>query len=142
MKNKAFTIAAFLMALLFWFLESIIHFLVFEEPRLEFIPSEQNELWMRVVIVFLIMLLGIFADAFINKIVHKQLEVAHTYNSLIQMSNNTLENLLKQMHLFRSEAQKSCDFDQDVIKYFDNALNQASDLIVKLSNVDKALNKK
>ena len=140
MKKRMFTVAAFQMALFFWVIESAIHFFVFEEAQFEFIPSEMNELWMRVVIVFLIMLLGVFADAFIDRMVHKQMEVAHTYNSLIQAGNQTLENLVHQMQLFKTEAQRSADFDQDVLKYYDNSIDQASDLIDRFTNVDKALN--
>ena len=140
MKKKIFTVAAFEMALVFWFLESAIHYFVFEESHFEFIPSEPNELWMRVVIVFLIMLLGIFADAFIRRIVHNQIKVAHVYNSLIQASNHTLDNLLGQMQLFKLEAQKCKDFDADVIKSYDAAIEHASELKDKLSNVDEALN--
>ena len=139
MKDKIFTIAAFEMALFFWIIESVIHYFVFEETHFELIPSEMNELWMRIVIVFLIMLLGVFADAFIRRIIHKQMEVARVYNSLLQASSHTLENLLKQMHLFKVEAEASKDFNPDVIKYYDSSIQQASDLIVKLSNVDKAL---
>ena len=140
MKKRMFTVAAFQMALFFWVIESAIHFFVFEEAQFEFIPSEMNELWMRVVIVFLIMLLGVFADALIDRMVHKQMEVAHTYNSLIQAGNQTLENLVHQMQLFKAEAQRSADFDQDVLKYYDNSIDQASDLIDRFTNVDKALN--
>jgi len=139
MKNKIFTIAAFEMALFFWILESVIHYFIFEEQNFEIIPSEMNELWMRIVIVFLIMLLGIFADSFINRILHKQMEVARVYNSLIQASSHTLDNLLNQMQLFKMEAETSKDFNRDVIKYYDNSIKQASELIVRLSNVDKAL---
>ncbi len=141
-KNKTFTVAAFEMALFFWVLESVLHYFIFEEPAFEFIPSEPNELWMRVVIVFLIMLLGVFADAFIRRVVERQMEVAHAYNSLIQVGNETLENLLQQMNLFKHEAQRSCDFDKDVLGYYDNAITQASELVEKFANVDQALKNK
>ena len=140
LKKKKFTIAAFEMALFFWVLESAIHYFVFEESHFEFIPSETNELWMRVVIVFLIMILGVFADAFIERIRQRQMEVAHAYNALIQAGNETLDNLVDQMHLFKSEAQRSCDFDKEVLKYYDNAIAQASDLVERFANVDRALN--
>ena len=139
MKNKIFTIAAFQMALVFWVLESVIHYFVFEEPTFEFIPSEMNELWMRIVIVFLIMLLGVFADVFVSRIVHNQMKVARVYNSLIQASNQTLDNLLDQMRLFKIEAQKSNDFDQNIIATYDNAISHATELIERLSNIDQAL---
>ena len=140
MKTRRFTIAAVQMAAFFWVLESAIHYYVFEEPRFEIVPSVMNEFWMRIVIVFLIVLLGVFADSFVNRIAYRQMQVAHAYNALIQAGGQTLENLLEQMRLFHNEAKNSDDFDPEVLKYFDTAVVQASDLIRRFSNVDKALN--
>ena len=135
MKKKIFTIAAFQMSLFFWVIESAIHYFVFNESAFEIIPSELNELWMRIVIVFLIMVLGIFADAFIVRIERRQLQVAHTYSSMIHTSRHILVNIVNQMQLFKLEAQKSRDFNQDVIKYYDSAIKEASDLVETLSKV-------
>ena len=136
-KKKMFTIAGFVMAFVFWFFDSSIHYFLYKEPQFEFVPSDFNELWMRAVIVLLIMLFGIFADFFTNKIMfkQKQLEVARIYSSMIHASHHVLNNLLDQMQLFKLEALNSKDFDRDVIKLYDNAMKEASDLIATLSKV-------
>ena len=136
MKNKIFTIAGFVLASIFWLFESSVHYLIFEESQFEFIPGELNELWMRIVIVLLIMIFGILADFFIDRIVHKQLEVAHTYSSMIYASRHILNNLLNQMQLFKLEALKTKDFDRDIIKLYDNSIKEASDLIDTLSKIE------
>lgn len=135
MKKRIFTVAAFEMALFFWILESVLHYYVFEEPKFELIPSGDNELWMRVVIVFLIMLLGVFADGFISRVEQEQKKVARMYNSMLHTSRHILSNLLNQMQLFKIEALKTKDFDRDVIAYYDNAMKDASDLLETLSKV-------
>ena len=137
MKNKTLTVAACLLATGFWFFDSVVHYFIYDEPSFEFIPSEFNELWMRVVIVLLILLFGIFSDYFTHSIVirDKQLEVARTYNGMIQASLHILVNLLNQMHLFKLEAQKSKDFDREVIKLYDNAIDEASNLVDTLSRL-------
>jgi hypothetical protein len=137
-KIKAFTIAATVMALLFWTLEAAIHFYLFDEPQFEIFPTETNELWMRSVIVVLIVCLGISADLFIDRIVHKQLDVAHTYSAMIHTSRHILINIVNQMQLFKLEAQKSKDFDKEVIKYYDSTIKEASDLIETLAKVRDA----
>lgn len=140
MKNKMFTIAACVTALVFWFFDSTVHHFLYKEPEFEFIPNDFNELWMRAVIVLLIMLFGIFSDYFINKIMYKekQLEVVYVYNAMIYASHHILNNLLNQMRLFRMEALRSKDFDQDVINLYDNAIKEASDLMDTLSKVKDA----
>ena len=136
MNNKIFTIAGFVLAFIFWLFESLVHYLIFEESQFEFIPGELNELWMRIFIVLLIMGFGIVADFFIDRIVHKQLEVAHTYSSMIYASRHILNNLLNQMQLFKLEALKTKDFDRDIIKLYDNSIKEASDLIDTLSKIE------
>ena len=140
MKNKMFTIAACVTALVFWFFDSTVHHFLYKEPEFEFIPDDFNELWMRAVIVLLIMLFGIFSDYFINKIMYKekQLEVVYVYNAMIYASHHILNNLLNQMRLFRMEALRSKDFDRDVINLYDNAIKEASDLMDTLSKVKDA----
>lgn len=135
MKKKIFTIAAFLMALIFWFFDSTVHHFLYKEAQFELVPVDFNELWMRLVIVLLIVFFGIFADFFINKIIFKQLEVVRIYKSMIHASSDVLNGLLNQMQLFKVEAQKSKDFDRDVIKLYDNAIKQASELVDTFSRI-------
>ena len=133
-----FTIATFLMAVIFWFFDTSIHHFVYKEPQFEFIPSDFNELWMRLVIVFLLLLFGIFADFFTNKIMfkQKQLEVVHLYSSMIHTSRHILNNILNQMQLFKLEALKSKDFDREIIELYDNTIKEASDLLDTFSRVE------
>jgi membrane-associated HD superfamily phosphohydrolase len=140
MKKKMFTIAAFLTALVFWFFDSFIHHFLYKEPEFHIIPDDFNELWMRAVIVILIMLFGIFSDYFINRIMfkEKQLEVVYVYSAMIYASHHILNNLLNQMRLFKMEAQRSKDFDRDVIALYDNAIKEASDLMDTLTKVKDA----
>ena len=133
-----FTIAACVTALIFWFFDSTVHYFIYKEQQYELIPEDFNELWMRSVIVLLIMLFGLFADYFTNKIMfkQKQLEVANVYSLMINASLNVLNNLINQMRIFEMEALKSKDFDRDVINLYDNAIKEATYLIDALSKVE------
>lgn len=137
MKNKLFTIAGFSISLIFWFFDSFVHHFIYGEPEIQFIPSNFNELWMRTTIIVLILFFGIFADYFIKNIVvrDKQLEVARTYNGMIDDSLYIFENLLDQMQLFKIEAQTSQDFDPEVTKSYICTIEEASILIEKLSGL-------
>jgi len=135
MINKMFTIASIVTAIIFWFFESSIHYFIHEEPQFEMIPSDLNEIWMRVVIVILIILYGILSDSITHKIINKQLEVVRVYDSMIHTSNDILISLLNQMQLFKAEALKSKDFDRKVIQLYENSIKQASDLVDTFSNI-------
>lgn len=138
MKNWMFSIAAFFIAFVFWFFDASIHYFVYGEPQFELIPDDFNELWMRIIIILLIILFGIFADYFSRKllITQKQLEASRIYTSMLKASHHILNNLLNQMQFFKIEALKSKDFDQEVLTLYDNAIDEASELIERLSHVE------
>jgi hypothetical protein len=137
MKKARFTITAFAIAIIFWIFASPIHYFLYRERPHELISGEFNELLMHIAIVLLVGLIGIFADYFTNKIFKaKQLEVAQVYNGVLNASGQVLENLHFQMQLFKLEAQKSKDFDRNIINFCDDAMKEASDLIDTLARVE------
>jgi uncharacterized membrane protein (DUF106 family) len=138
MKNRKYTIIAVGIAFVFWFLDASIHYYIYDEPNFEFIPDNFNELWMRTVIILLAILFGVYADSSIKKLLikEKQLEAARVYNSMTCATQHILNNLLNQMQLFKIEALKSNDFDREIIKLYDNSINEATELIQKLSHVE------
>ena len=144
MKNRRFIFIAFVVAVTFWFLESLIHYTIFNEPQFEFIPGDMNELWMRLVIILLILIYGIYVDFSIDKVMHKQLEVARMYSSISHSSCHILNNLINQMQLFELEAKRCSDFDKEIIVFYDKAIKEASDLadtLAKISDIPTQIEK-
>ena len=137
MKKKIFSISASVLALVFWFFDSSVHYYMFDEPEFEIIPGDPNELWMRIVIVVLLVSFGIFSDCVANKIMYKnkQLEVVRAYSALIDASQISLNNLVVQMQLFKREALRSKDFDRNVIELYENAINGATELANTFANI-------
>ena len=143
MKNKIFSIVAFVIALSFWIFEALIHYFIFGDPIFELIPHDSNEFWMRVLIVILIIGFGIFADYYSRKllIAQKKIEASQIYGSMIYATHHILNNLLNQIQVFKIEAQNCKDFNPDVIKLFDDSTKEASELIKRLSEVEQITEK-
>ena len=137
MKNKTFSISAIALAVAFWFFDASVHYFIYGEPEFEYIPSDNNELWMRIVIVVLLVSFGIFSDYVANKIMYKnkQLEVVRAYSALIDASQISLNNLVVQMQLFKREALRSKGFDRNVIELYENAINGATELANTFANI-------
>jgi hypothetical protein len=137
-RTRAFTIASIMIAAVFWSFDSALHYIIYNEAHFKIIPDDFNELWMRLVIVCLIVLFGIYADAVTKKrmIQEKQLAALKTYNSMIYATHHILNNLLNQMQLFRITALRSSDFDRDIIRLYDNAIDEAKDLVGRLSRIE------
>lgn len=125
-------------ALIFWFLDSFIHYFVYGELHFEVIPDDFNELWMRALIVVLLVSFGVYADYSTRKLLikEKQLEATRIYESMRYASQHILNNLLNQMLLFKLEAMKSQDFDKEILALYDHAIEEAQDLIQRLSAVE------
>ncbi len=128
---------AVLVAIIYWFLDSSIHYFIYQEAQFELIPDDINELWMRISIVILIVAFGIFADYSSNKILakEKQLEAINIYNSMLKANQHILNNLLNQMLLYKIEAENCQDFNPEVLKLLDKSLDEASELFKNLSEV-------
>ena len=135
MKKRRFIFIAFVIAVSFWFLESLIHYFIFNEQQFEIIPGGINEMWMRTIIVILILIYGVYVDFSMDKIMHKQLEVARMYSSITHSSHHILNNLINQMRLFELEAKRCSEFDKDIIYYYDKAIKEASELADTLSKI-------
>jgi len=138
MEKIKYTISAIVVALLFWFFDASVHYFIYDEPHFEIIPSNFNELWMRIAIVLLLLVIGVYADITTRRLVirERQLEAVRIYTSMVQASRHILNNLLNQMQLIKMEAMRSKDFDQEVIKYYDQAFDEANKLIKKLSEIE------
>lgn len=129
---------AVLVAIIYWFFDSSIHYFIYQEPKFELIPHEINELWMRITIILLILAFGIFADYSSNKILtkEKQLEAINIYNSMLKANQHILNNLLNQMILFKIEAENCQDFNPEILTLMDISLDEASELFKNLSEVE------
>lgn len=137
-KRNMFTIIAVFLAIGFWIFKTALHYFVYGEPHLEFIPGDFNELWMRAAVVSLFILGGAFGDNFSKKmrVKQKQLEAARVYSSMVYSSQHIMNNLLNQMMLFKMEAVNHRDFDREVLSLYDNAIKEASELLARLSKAD------
>ncbi|MEJ2247002.1 MAG: histidine kinase [Acidobacteriota bacterium] len=62
-------VAGILLGFVFWILETTIHVYAFHQGSFlnEILPTDPNELWMRSLVVFLMILFGIFAQQVVNK---------------------------------------------------------------------------
>jgi hypothetical protein len=136
LKHK-YLISAFILASCYWFFDSTVHYFIYNESNFEWLPSEFNELWMRLAIVILILSFGAYIDYSLAKLLEKEkrLESVRVYTSMLNASHHITNNLLNQMQLIRLEAERHEAFDPEVIKLHDDAVKEAQVLLENLSDV-------
>ena len=136
MKKANFTHKAIILSVLFWLMESIFHRFLFSEEKFEIIPSETNELWMRVVIIILVVCFGIYADFQTRMLLKKEKEKRLIFRATVSSSQHIVYNLLNQMQFFKMKADEKNAFDSEIIELYDQSLKEGQDLMELLSNVD------
>lgn len=126
---------AILLALAYWLFDSTLHYAVYGEAVFEIIPADTNELWMRSTILVLIIGFGMFADHHVNKLRKMEAEKHEIYIAMLDANHHILNNLLNNMLLFRLEAKKHAAFDNEIIRLFDQAIEETGRQIKSLENI-------
>ncbi len=135
-KDYFYTKASLIFALFYWILESTIHYSIFKEVEFQLIPHDLNELWMRIVIIFLLISFGFFADLHAYRILVKEREKREIYKAMINASQHILNNFLQSMTLFRDVAENSSDIDENIIKLYDQTINSATTQLNNLKDIE------
>lgn len=137
LKNSNFTFKAIIVSAIYWLIDSVIHRFIYSEEEFEFIPSEENEFWMRVIIVVLLICFGLYADHKTKEMVRKEMEKRIIFNATVSSAQHILNNLLNQMQLFKLKAEESNSFDKKTMGLYEQSFNEGKELVKKLSSVKK-----
>lgn len=135
MKSRKMTILAVIVASLYWAAESIVHRFVFAEEAFELLPSNINELWMRVTIVVLLVSFGVLGDAWSRRLVTKEDEKRQIYIATVSSAQHILNNLLNQIHVVFLEMDDEYRVDEKTREMLKQSLRDAQAQVVRLSAV-------
>ncbi len=94
MKNFNLIIIGSLISIIFWFLESFIHLSLDIVDKIEILPEDINELWMRSLIVFLIIAMSIYAQVSQNKLRKIERDKSLLQEQLLEEQYSNMEVIL------------------------------------------------
>lgn len=135
MRQRRFTIFGFGLAFLYWFAESAIHRYVYAEDFFDIVPSDINELWMRMVIIFLIVGFGTFADNRANKIRKKEQEKRDVFLATVSSTQHILNNLLNQLQLVFFDLDERHELESETRKLLKRSIKEGKEQVERLSSV-------
>lgn len=72
-----------------------------------------------------------------NRLSKEKIAKMQIYEAMLASSFHVVNNFLNQMQLFRYTAQKTKDFDQEVLKHYDNIVKDVIDQLESLRNVSE-----
>lgn len=137
MNNKHFALWLILpFVLLFWLVESAIHYFIFGEHGFEIFPHDINELWMRFLIISLLIVFGLVVDRYTNKILQKEAEKEEIYITMLNAAQHILNNFLNSMMLFKLKAEESDDFDKKVLQTCEKVIESTKLQIQNLEGIN------
>ena len=123
------------LALLYWFAESVIHRFVYAEEFFEIVPSDVNEFWMRLLIIVLILVFGIFADNRARKIKESEREKREVYVATVRSTQHILNNLMNQLQLAFLDLEKEHCLESDTRKLLEKSIREGKQQVERLSSV-------
>lgn len=135
MKNRKFTVVVTIAAASYWVAESLIHIFVFQDPEFAFLPTDIDELWMRLGIVVLMIIFGIYADIQTGKLLAKEQEKREVFIATVSSTQHILNNLLNQMQVALVDADGVKALDDETRKLLKQALIKGKEQVIRLSSV-------
>ena len=137
MKRRKITILLVILSLIFWLADSLVHAFVYADGTFELIPTDLNELWMRTVIIFLLIVIGVVGDTLANRIETAEREKREVFLVAISSTQHVMTNLLNQMQLVFLETSKTDKLSGETRKLLEEWIEEGKDQIDRLSVVAK-----
>jgi len=135
MRQRRFTFFGICLALLYWIAESVVHRYIYAEDFFELVPSDLNEIWMRVLIIILLVGFGVFADNRAATIRNKEREKREVFLATVRSTQHILNNLLNQMQLAFFELDERHEFESDTRKLLKRSIREGKEQVERLSAV-------
>jgi len=135
MRQRKFTAFGIGLAMLYWIAESVVHRYIYAEDFFEVVPSDLNEIWMRVLIISLILGFGIFADNRAAKIRNKEREKREVFLATVRSTQHILNNLLNQLQLAFFELDERHELESDTRRLLKRSIKEGKEQVERLSSV-------
>ena len=133
-RNK-FTVLGIVLALFYWFAESVIHRFVYAEEFFEVVPSDLNELLMRLLIIVLIVSFGLFADNRARKIRDSEQDKHAVFIATVRSTQHILNNLLNQLQLVFFDLEKEHCLESETRTLLEKSIREGKEQVERLSAV-------
>lgn len=135
MERYKFSILGLGLALFYWFAESGVHRFIYAEELFELVPSDVNELWMRLFIIVLMVAFGFFADDRARRIKAKEREKRDVYVATVRSTQHILNNLMNQLQLAFLDLEKEHCLESETRKLLEQSIREGKAQVERLSTV-------
>lgn len=135
MKNPTYLLITIGLSTAYWILESSIHWLVFT-GEFEIIPDDPNELWMRLLLILLFIVFGLYVDYKTAQLNQKEQEKRRIFNAAVQSTQHILNNLLNQIMYIKMQLEEDEVLSDELKQTLEDILASGSNQVQALSQVE------
>jgi len=108
---------------------------VAHEAFFEVVPSDQNEFWMRLLIIALIIGFGFFADNRARLIRKSEQEKHAVYVATVRSTQHILNNLMNQMQLAFLDLEREECLESETRQLLERSIRESKEQVQRLSSV-------
>lgn len=139
-KNNAIFFTSILLAIGFWFFESLLHAYHFDqEIAFEVIPHDSNEMWMRLVIFLMIPFIGFLAGKQVKLEKKIQEEKMRTLQASMVSMNEMVGNTLSLMNHYCDDFIKKGEVDIDSVESMKEIIQETFEGLKHLSELENMI---
>ena len=136
--RQSFFIISLIFAAITWLGESLVHYFILDHGQpFELIPSDSNELWMRLIICSLIVIFGIYVQTHANKKMDVEEEKMRTLKATMNTVEDRLGNALAGIKLLLAGAEKSNLVNKETYQKATILIDDAFEDLRKLSSIEE-----
>lgn len=140
--RQSIFIISLIFAAISWMAESLVHFTILDHGQaFELIPSDSNELWMRIVICGLIVIFGIYVQRTANKKMDVKEEKMRTLKATVNTVEDRLGNALSGIRLLLTGAKNSNLVNKETYQKLTILIDDAFEDLRKLSSIEEIVEK-
>lgn len=119
----------------FWFVESTIHYVAFDQGVFKIIPHDSNELWMRSLVCGLIVLIGFLLERVVRHNEEVHAEKLRTLKATINTVQDLVGNSLNSLQLICIELESGKIPDDRSLQQIQKMVTNSSENLKKLAEM-------
>lgn len=126
-------------AIFFWFVESLIHYFVFDKGSFEVWPHDSNELWMRSLVCGLMVIVGYLAERHVRDREDIHAEKLRTLKATMNTVQDVVGNSLNSLQLICIELEAGNIPDEQSLQQIQKMVTQSADKLKTLSEISDVI---
>jgi signal transduction histidine kinase len=137
LKQYKYTLGGLIFSLIILLFGRAVHFFAEEAAPVHALPQSPHDRIMFLLVFFLLVLLGYFADRSTRNLIAHEEEKLRIFTSAVSASQHILNNFLNNMLYFQQQARESRALDEKTLELLVTVIHDAAGQLKKLGEISE-----